>query len=476
MQGGPPRGNYGNSRARAQQVRAEINDSTPMIWALGLLGVVAPAALMLLLVRMLADRIEPGYGTAAAVTLGLATLVMPFATLFFSHVLAAALAFAAFALLWREREGPQRMPLVAAAGLLAGLAVTTEYPLAIAGAVVGLYAISRGDVVRRGAAYTAGVVAGVIPLVAYNLWAFGSLTHSSYDDAVAVQGASGHAVLGLNDGGFFGIGWPSLDVAAKLLFSGRGLLTLTPVLALGVVGTILLYRRGRRAEALTIGGVALAYLVYNSGYWLPFGGGSPGPRFLVPVLPFLAVPIAIAYRRFPATTLVLAVPSALLMVAGTTTLPLIGDGDVGAWGHLINVGIFQHTIVSVLGGDNSWPALLPVLAAIATAVALAAAATPRLEVGRDARLALAALASWALAATLVPRVLVEAPGKGPTDGAAAMIVAGALAGLVALAAVALAQRRLPREPQPVTPRPRLGRFWRPLGDDASSQPEVVEHN
>jgi hypothetical protein len=447
-----------------------------MIWTLGLLGVVAPATLLLLLVRALAERIEPGYGTAAAVTLGVATLVMPFATLFFSHILAAMLAFAAFALLWREREGEPRVPLVAGAGLLAGLAVTTEYPLAIAGAVVGLYAISRGDVVRRGAAYTAGVVVGVVPLVIYNLWAFGSLTHSSYDDAVAVQGASGHAVLGLNDGGFFGIGQPSLEVAAKLLFSGRGLLTLSPVLALGAVGTVLLYRRGRHAEALTIGGVALAYLVYNSGYWLPFGGGSPGPRFLVPVLPFLAVPIAIAYRRFPATTLVLAVPSALLMVAGTTTLPLIGDGDIGAWGHLLNVGIFQHTIVSVLGGDNSWPALLPVLAAIAAAVALAAVATPRLQVARDARLAVAALASWALVATLVPRVLQEAPDTGPSYGATWMIVASALAGLVTLGAVALAQRRAPGEPSLVEPRPaRLRRFRRPLAGDASSQPEVVEH-
>ena len=50
--------------------------------------------------------------------------------------------------------------------------------------------------------------------------------------------------------------------------------------------------------------------IYDSGYWLPFGGGSPGPRFLIPMLPFLAVGLACAWRRFPATTLALAVPSA----------------------------------------------------------------------------------------------------------------------------------------------------------------------
>ena len=38
---------------------------------------------------------------------------------------------------------------------------------------------------------------------------------------------------------------------------------------------------------MPVGGLGLAYLLYNSGYWLPFGGGTPGPRFLVVTLPFL---------------------------------------------------------------------------------------------------------------------------------------------------------------------------------------------
>jgi hypothetical protein len=80
------------------------------VWALGLLGNVLPALLLLLLVRALADRVEPGLGTAAAVTLGVGTLVLPFATMFFSHALSALLGFAAFALLWRERDGPRSRP------------------------------------------------------------------------------------------------------------------------------------------------------------------------------------------------------------------------------------------------------------------------------------------------------------------------------------------------------------------------------
>src|SRR6202043_2544230 len=95
--------------------------------------------------------------------------------------------------------------------------------------------------------------------------------------------------------GFFGTSAPSPRARVTLLFDSRGLLTLSPVLAMGAVGTVLLYRRGHRAEALTIAGICVCYLGYNSGYYLPFGGGSAGPRFLITMLPFLAVPLGIAF-------------------------------------------------------------------------------------------------------------------------------------------------------------------------------------
>ena len=79
----------------------EIRDQT-------LLQASTMAFALLLLIRYAVERIEPGYGTAVAVAVGAGTLILPFATLFFSHVLSAMLAFAAFAVLWRERAGPER--------------------------------------------------------------------------------------------------------------------------------------------------------------------------------------------------------------------------------------------------------------------------------------------------------------------------------------------------------------------------------
>ncbi len=121
-----PLENYGYDVQRGLRTQAIVEHDTPIVWALDLIAAVIPAILLLLAVRWAADRFLPGYGTAAAITLGLATIVMTFAAELFSHVISAGLAFAAFCVLLKERDGPPRAGLVAAAGLLAGLAVTFE--------------------------------------------------------------------------------------------------------------------------------------------------------------------------------------------------------------------------------------------------------------------------------------------------------------------------------------------------------------
>jgi hypothetical protein len=435
---GTSKGLYSDDPERAEAVRTNIEESAPMVWALGLVGVVLPAFALLLLIRYVVERIEPGYGAAAAVAIGAGTMILPFATLFFSHVMSAMLAFAAFVLLWRERAGPPRPLLLAAAGALAGFAIVTEYPLGLAAVILGLYAMRRS--LKRGAAYAAGVAAGIAPLVAYNVWAFGSPTHSSYRGAVAIQGDTGHDVVGLNDGGFFGIDLPDFQIALDLLFANKGLITLAPILALALAGLVLLHRRGLRAEAYVVGGLFLAYLTYNSGYWLPFGGGSPGPRFLVPVIPFLALPLAVAWRRWPATALALAAVSAVLMATATATLPLIGNDDIGYWWHIVELETFEHTIASIAGFDNGWLALAPFIVALLAAAVLAARATGPVEWSTRERLAAAgAVLGWAALAVALP----EYRGRdlGPdSHPVVPLIAAAAAAGLVALAATTPVRR------------------------------------
>lgn len=438
----PPIAYYGYDMPRALAARDAIADDAPMTWALGLLGVVVPALVLLVLVARCAERVAPGTGTAAALTLGTATLVLPFSTLYFSHVLSAMLAFAAFSLAWRERgrAGGQRSGRLAIAGLLAGLAITCEYPLAIAALVVGLYVVARRGpgLVGRGAAYAGGVVAGVLPLLAYQWWAFGSPLHLAYENAVAQTGRSGHDVLGLNDGGFFGITAPRLVDGLALLFGGRGLLTLTPVLVLAVAGVVAMHRDGHRAEARAIGGLTFAFLFYNAGYWLPFGGGSPGPRFLIPILPFLAVGLGPAWRRWPAQTLALAVVSATTMVAATMSYPMIGVEDAGEWvRRMFEFGLFQHTVLDLAGIAHGLESILPFAVLVAVALGLAVRTLGR-EVARGARWAPATVAVWAAGA-----VVAQHPADLPSEGALVLIGSSAAIALLAVGAAALLARRAP---------------------------------
>ncbi|MFI5009372.1 MAG: hypothetical protein ACHQDY_03765, partial [Solirubrobacterales bacterium] len=387
-----------DSLARSSEAQ---RDDDEMIYLIGLWANVLPGLLLLLLVWRMADRFEPGYGAAAAVTLGLGTLVLPLSTLLFSHVFAAFLGFLAFTLMVKERDGPPNPLLLAGAGLAMGYAVASEYPLFFVGAVLGLYLLSRRDaltplgVTTRAGAYIAGGLVGIVPLLLYNHYAFHSWTHLAYSSIPRQQQ------------GFFGIGAPSLPVLATLLFDSRGLLTLSPVLALGGLGTIVLYNRGKRAEALTIAGVCLCYVGYNSGYYLPFGGGFMGPRFLTTMLPFLAVPLGIAYKRWPGPTIALAAVSLTTTIVATITHPLTGyETETVIWARYLRQGFFQPTIATAVGLGRSWGGIWPFFLAAGGAVVLAARATPHVGLTRNSLLVgLALLVGWALFAALAPTVL-----------------------------------------------------------------------
>jgi hypothetical protein len=272
-------------------------------------------------VGRVAEGLSPGTGGLALVTFALATLVGALAATTFDHVTAGALGFAAFLCAWRRRPG--------LAGLLTGAALCVEYETGIVVAILALYVALGG--VRPAVRYVLGVLPGALLLGAYDWAAFGSPLHPSYR-YVANKYAASQAT------GLFGITLPRWHSTTQVLFGDRGILVAAPVLLAALLGLALLARR-HLFEALTCAAIFLGFLLLEFGYFLPYGGVSPGPRFLVPAIPFLAVGLGPALARLPVVTTLLAAAS----LVASTALALTWSWESGVgyrqtvWGEVVRL-------------------------------------------------------------------------------------------------------------------------------------------
>jgi hypothetical protein len=399
------------------------------VWELTLFGAVLPMLALLLFVYFAVERVVPGYGLATSVLLGAGTLLLPFSSLYFDHVLAAALGFGAFLVLLCERESGGRLWRIAAAGVVAGLAIVVEFPLGIVALALAAYAAAGASPLRRAVTYTAGVVVGVLPLLAYNWWAFGSPARLSYTNALKAPVGPGAPFVGANDEGFYGVGLPDPRAALSLLVSEKGLLVVTPLAVAALLGLPLLWRAGRRAETLVCGAIPLLFLAYNAAYYLPFGGQSPGPRFLIPALPFLALPLAVLLRARPLVVAGLGLVSAAIMALATVTGPLTGvEYGIGTWlGRLGRLDVVE-TVLGRLGLEPGWLAAVPFVLLLSLALGLALRRASLLDrLASDGPLLAGALGVWLLFALVGPHLVPADSEHGTREGVLAVVVLGVAA-------------------------------------------------
>ena len=289
------------SEARADPARLHALDTpfwTWTAWAAGALTVAPATAAAAAAIYLLARRWRCSVGGAmfASVAFAVCTPAFGWSTVFFGHAMAGACALLAFALVVAATGAQRgRAGAALAAGFLLGWTVVVEYTSAPAVGVIGLYALWRlrpFSAPRRARLIAAAVAGGLfagVPLLAYNLVVFGSVTHVAYSDVVGFDGMRR---------GLFGITTPNPIISWRLLFGQkRGLLWLSPLLAAVPVA----WWMARRAVGWPALSVLLAvpatYLVINSGYEYWDGGWSTGPRHLVPALPFLCLPLGILYDR-----------------------------------------------------------------------------------------------------------------------------------------------------------------------------------
>jgi hypothetical protein len=293
---------------------------TANMWLTTILSVGLVSALGCVLFFRLAKDAAGGKevpAVLATVALAFGTTFFPFATILFDHALTAMLLVGAFYFL---RLSPR--PMIA--GGCAGLSVVTNYVALGAIVALGLYALCAGTEGRRSWNWRRAIwfVAGGVPFAAvlfyYNWACFGSPLeiNNNFQNP-----------LFKDTGGFLGMfGQPSPYVLALLIASPyRGIFILAPVLIMGVYGWVV-WMRERRFVAETRLGIAIfgLFFLVNMSFNGYHAGFSAGPRYLVPGLPFIALPLVVGFMRWRKTTTA-----------------------------LLGISVFQHILLTATDAQNS---------------------------------------------------------------------------------------------------------------------------
>ncbi len=259
---------------------------------------------------------------ASALTLGLGTMVFPFSTILVDHVPVAVFLMLSFYLMACEGAGvvafpPARWrPLLA--GASAGAAVLCNYAAMLGVLVLAAYASRVYQPRTQLPLFFAGCAMLAAALAWYHHACFGSVV-------INANTYQNQRFVDHGDARLFGmVSLPDLGVAWQLLVGPRrGLLFTSPVLALSAVGLWIMAARYRlRAEALLCAAMFATYVLFNASFNAWHGGDTFGPRYLIPMLPFAALPLAPVYAQLRWIAALPAAFSAAMMLLATIVTPL----------------------------------------------------------------------------------------------------------------------------------------------------------
>jgi hypothetical protein len=318
-----------------------LNHYLATLLSVGLLGALG-GLLFLRTSRRLSPAAPFGAHAASALTFGLGTLMLPYATVLFDHVTAAVLLLASFHWLIQANEPgqtPRRGSIcMLLAGAAAGMSVVVNYVCAGMVLLLAGYALWQHGLRRRTALFLLGGAPFALLLAAYHQVCFGS----PFATANVLTLQSGR-LEGMALGGF---NLPSAEVAWKLLFgTRRGLFFTSPVMVLALAAAVpALKERAARAAAIFSLAVFGFYWIFNASFEHWHAGFAIGPRYMIPALPFACIWLARSFHARPRLTLAVAGVSLAILLFATAVdpqpplrfsnplfqylLPLAADGSV----------------------------------------------------------------------------------------------------------------------------------------------------
>lgn len=267
---------------------------------------------------------------------GAGSLLLPYSGVVMSHAFTACALFGAWFLLTSSRADARGC---AVAGLLAGMAVFTDLLALPVAALLWLYAI-RGHARRPWLAFGAGAGAVAIVLVIYDVACFGSpfITNQTLP---APQFQTQGLWLGM-------LGAPDPRRLYWLtIHPFRGLFYCCPLFVIPVLGWP---NEWHWRELTWEQGIPLAILAWFVVFMLSFngwtGGFGVGPRYLIPMLPFLFSFALEGFRRCRWPSVIVIAASSTFMLSVAAVRVIVRSPDRGTAPNTDPVGDSLYGVVS----------------------------------------------------------------------------------------------------------------------------------
>ncbi len=307
-------------------------------------AVALPCAFLAVLLFRLARFWTNDSNVAFLVALGysIATPALAYSNNLYGHQIGACLLIAAFYVLFQSGRGERVYLYTPLAGFLLGAVVIVEYQTALIAGALGLYGAHK---LRNWKLIFAMGAAALPPLAlaAFYNW-------SIFHTPLPVGYLYSPLYLDLHRIGLISLTYPKLDALAELMFGARrGLFLMSPLLLLSVPGFVFFAQAKKwRAEFFVCAWAVASFYLFNSSSAMWQGGFAVGPRYLLPMLPFMALPIAFVLQRARAMGARVAI--AILYVASILGVWILVLGGQ-EFPQYQNNPWFEYSIPHLLRGD-----------------------------------------------------------------------------------------------------------------------------